>query len=367
VREETFQVRGQGPLRRKIYYTRNGWVAQVDLEEHRAFALALEGLDLLDSPTQLLTMNRARDIAVFKEALAMHRLPLWNIMAADSQGNLFYVYNAHLHRRSEAWGRAEWRPGWDPEARWSPEIIPFDELPQVENPESDWMQNNNVMPWLVTSGLEMEPEDYPSYLVKRGAGLNDRGRRASDVLSRARGWTPSDALALATDTLVPKAEEYVPRILSAFETAPPEEQGEVARAVEILRGWNLRADVDQPGMTLFYFWWRLPTREREEPLSALAAAISQMKGLYGSIELPWGEIHRIRRGELDLPIAGSRDPSTLWMAHGPVDRQGVMYCERAARPSPWSCNSAPGWRPTPSSPTARARTQSPPITPISCR
>ena len=324
VREEVFRVQGEEPKR--IYYTRNGWVAQVDLEEHRAFALALEGLELLDSPSQLLAMNRAQDIAEFKEALAMHRLLLWNIMAADSQGSMFYLYNAHLHRRSERWAREEWRPGWDPEARWSSQIIPFEELPQIENPGSDWMQNNNVMPWLVTSGLEMEPGNFPSYLVKRGAGLNDRGRRASEVLSRAQNWTVDDALALATDTLVPKAEEYLPQILAAFETAPPEEQGKVARAVEILRGWNLRADPDQPGMTLFYFWWRRPAREREEPLSALAAAVSEMERLYGSIEVLWGEVHRIHYGGLDLPIAGSRNPFTLWMAYGPV-KQGIMYCE----------------------------------------
>ncbi len=326
VREVTFRVRGQGALRRKIYYTRNGWVVQWDLQRHRALALALEGLELLDSPTQFLAMARAQSISEFKEALSMHRLLLWNIMAADSQGGMFYLYNAHLHRRSEAWGRTEWRPGWDPEARWSPEIIPFDELPQVENPESDWMQNNNVMPWFVTSGLEMEPEEFPTYLVKREAGLNDRGRRASEVLSRAQNWTPSDALALATDTLVLRADEYLPQIFAAYEAAPPEKRQELAPAISILKGWNLRADPDQPGMTLFYFWGQRPARERKEPLSALAAAVSEMERLYGSIEVPWGKVHRIRYGGLDLPIAGSGNPSTLWMAYGPV-KQGIMYCD----------------------------------------
>jgi len=326
VREEVFRVRGEDPVIKRIYYTRNGWVAQSDLERHRAFALALEGLELLDSPTQLLAMDRAQSISEFKEALAMHQLLLWNIMAADSQGNLFYVYNAHLHRRSEHWKRTEWRPGWDPEARWSSQLIPFEELPQIENPGSDWMQNNNVMPWFVTDGLEMEPEEFPSYLVKREAGLNDRGERASKVLSQAQNWTVDDALALATDTLVLKAEEYLPQIFAAYETAPLEEQQGIAQAIEVLQDWNRQADVDQPGMTLFYFWWHRPTRERQEPLTALAIAASEMEELYGSIEVPWGEVHRIRYGGLDLPIAGSKNPSTLWMAHGPIE-QGIMYCE----------------------------------------
>ncbi len=330
MREELFKVQGQGTVTRQIYYTRNGWVADLEPEQNRALVLALEGLDLWRSSTQLPAMSRAGSIAEFKEALARQQLLLWNVMATDYQGNLFYVYNARLHRRSEAWGRAEWRPGWDPEARWSSEIIPFDALPQIENPESDWMQNNNVMPWFVTEGLDFNPEDFPSYLVHRGAGLNDRGQRASDVLSQAEGWTMADALALTIDTLVMAAEEYLPQIFAAYEAAPPERKEALASAIEILKAWNRRADVDQAGMTLFYLWWHRPARERQEPLVALKAAVSEMERLYSSIAVPWGEIHRIRRGKVDLPIAGEQRPPTLWMASGTMDEQGVIYTDHGS-------------------------------------
>lgn len=330
VREELFQVEGQGAVTREIYYTRNGWVARLEPERNRALALALEGLELLNSPAQLLAMNRAESIAEFKEALAMQQLLLWNIMAADAQGNLFYVYNARLHRRSEAYSRDQRRPGWEPQARWSEEVIPFTELPQIENPKSDWMQNNNVMPWFVTEGLELKPEIFPSYLVKHGAGLNDRGQRASDLLSRAQGWTMAEALALATDTLVLKAEEHLPRIFAAYEAASPEKRQALVLAIEILQNWNRRADVDQAGMTLFYLWWHRPARERQEPVVALEAAVAEMEQLYGSIDVPWGEIHRIRRGALDLPIGGSQNPSTLWMAAGTMNEQGIIYADHGS-------------------------------------
>jgi len=183
------------------------------------------------------------------------------------------------------------------------------------------------MPWFVTSGLEIEPEDLPAYLVKREVELNDRGRRASDVLSQARDWTVGDALALATDTLVMAAEEYLPQILTDYEAALPGERQALARAIEILKDWNRRADIDQPGMTLFYFWSHRPVRERQEPLVALEAAVLEMEQLYSSIDLPWGEVHRVRRGEVDLPIAGSKAPPTLWMASGPINEQGIIYAD----------------------------------------
>ncbi|HEY80534.1 MAG TPA: penicillin acylase family protein [Caldilineae bacterium] len=331
VRQEVFRVKGRGAVTQEIYYTRNGWVVSLEPERNRALVAALEGLDLLSTPTQLLAMNRAESITEFREALKMHQLLLWNVMAADAQGNLFYLYNARLHRRSEAWGRAEWRPGWNPEARWSSEVIPFEELPQIENPAGDWMQNNNVMPWFVTDGLEMNPEDFPSYLVKREAELNDRGKRASEVLSQAQDWRMTDALALTIDTLVMAAAEHLPQLFAAYETAPPERQEPLAAAIELLKAWNRRADVDQPGMTLFYFWWHRPARERErDPLAALEAAVGEMERLYGSIDVPWGQIHRIRRGSFDLPIAGEQSPPTLWMASGTMDKRGIIYTDHGS-------------------------------------
>ncbi|GEM_PF-785164 len=331
VREESFKVRGSAPVVRKLSYTRNGWVVHSEPEHHRALVVALEGSDCFNTLAQFLAMARAQDIEQFKRAMAMHQLLLWNVMAADAQGNLYYVYNARLHERSEAWTRAEWRPGWDPNARWSSKILPFDGLPRVENPESDWMQNNNVMPWFVTSGLEMDPERFPSYLIVPAASLNDRGRRASDVLWQAHDWTMTDALKLATDTLVMAAEETLPEIFAAYESASPERRRSLAPAITLFRNWNRRGDIDQSGMTLFYFWWHHVKRQRaQDPLGGLEAAVSEMESLYGSIDVPWGQIHRIRRGTFDLPIAGEQQPPTLWMASGSLDERGRIYADHGS-------------------------------------
>ncbi len=324
VQEETFLVKGQGKVTRKIYTTRNGIVVDLDKENHRAVAIALEGQDLYNFLAQLLAMNRAQTMEEFKDALRMHQVLLWNIMAVDVQGNMFYVYNARLHQRSEAWDRTAWRPGWNPQARWEDTILPFEALPQIENPPSDWMQNNNVMPWFVTEGLTMNPQDYPAYLVLHEASMNDRGQRASQILAQAQGWTLQDALDLATDTYILAADDTLPALFAAYEAASPTRKQRLQPAIDLLRGWNRRADVDQPGMTLFVFWWRQPARE-QDPLTALEQAVDQMQRLYGTINIPWGDVHRIRRGQLDLPMAGSKPPASLWMAHGPVNKEGIVY------------------------------------------
>src|SRR5262249_51237866 len=39
---------------------------------------------------------------------------------------------------------------------------------------------------------------------------------------------------------------------------------------------------------------------------AMAAAVKEMKQKYGKLTVPWGEVHRLRRGTLDVPVGGLR-------------------------------------------------------------
>ncbi|HSE97805.1 MAG TPA: penicillin acylase family protein, partial [Blastocatellia bacterium] len=45
----------------------------------------------------------------------------------------------------------------------------------------------------------------------------------------------------------------------------------------------------------------------EQALQSLAAAAKEIKQKYGSLEVAWGDVHRLRRGSLDLPVGGLTD------------------------------------------------------------
>lgn len=45
-------------------------------------------------------------------------------------------------------------------------------------------------------------------------------------------------------------------------------------------------------------------------LSALDKAVSYMKDKYGSIEVPWGDVMRIRRGKYDVPCSSGGPPGS---------------------------------------------------------
>jgi len=331
VKRFSIKVLGEGEVTKLAYYTRHGPIIKVDLKSGIAYSIALEGLESDDLIVQFYLINKAKNLREFKEALKLKGIILWNVLYADVNGNLFYLYNARVHHKSEKYDPNKPRPGWLRDAQWE-DIVSFDELPKVENPSSGFIQNNNVMPWFVTINCTIKPEDYPTYLVNRKAGLNDRGRRAIEVLSKAYNWTVEDALSLAVDTYVIKAELYKPKILEEFHKALGEGYSSnyleyVRKAIDILKEWNNRAEVSESGMTVFYFWWREFSKGNIGILEALEKAVKEMLRLYGDVDVSWGSVHVIRRKDVELPIAGgTKGLPALWMATGDM-KEGKMICD----------------------------------------
>ncbi|MGH7556063.1 MAG: penicillin acylase family protein, partial [Longimicrobiales bacterium] len=105
--------------------------------------------------------------------------------------------------------------------------------------------------------------------------------------------------------------------------------GEVAAAIDLLDAWDNSAAAESRGGLLFDVWWsryssqmndRSPYREpwsAERPVEtpsgiadgavaaeAFAWAVTEARRRYGAWDLPWGDIHRVRRGDVDMPVGG---------------------------------------------------------------
>ncbi len=333
IREEVIEIKvrtadGYRVIKKKAYYTRHGLIVKYEPKKNVAYAIALEGWGNIAMVEEMYRINIARNLTDFKKALRIQGLTLWNILYADVDGNMYYVYNARVHYKSEKYDYTKPRPGWKADAQWG-EIIPFDKLPQVENPKADFIQNNNVMPWFTTVDPGINPDNYPSYLVNRNATMNDRGKRAFEVLSNAHNFTLEDAMALATDTLVLKAVELKNIIIKEYEKAIREGRilsHEIEEAIKILSKWNCRADKNEAGMTIFHIWYTYYL-ESKDPILALQKAVNYMLEKYGRIDVKWGEVHVLERGGTRYPLdGGTKLLPALWMATGPITEDGIMIC-----------------------------------------
>jgi len=44
-----------------------------------------------------------------------------------------------------------------------------------------------------------------------------------------------------------------------------------------------------------------------DPIQSLRDAVAHLKTHWGRLDVPWGEVNRLRRGDLDLPLGGGPD------------------------------------------------------------
>ena len=96
----------------------------------------------------------------------------------------------------------KWNPGSDPATEWQG-YHTMDELPQLTNPKTGWMQNCNTTPFMLTSAGNPDPKNFPKYMVQEGDNL--RGEISRQILSQNTKFTFEDWRRAAFDLTVTAA------------------------------------------------------------------------------------------------------------------------------------------------------------------
>jgi len=283
---------------------------------------------------QFLRMMQARNLAEWRAAMRMRAHVEQNLTYADRDGNIFYVWNATIPRLPRpSGGDTAAVPATTSADVWT-KLWPFDSLPQLLNPRGGYLQNANDPFHYTNLNAVMDSTRWPDNFSRPDLGL--RSQLSLRLVTSRRRVSLEDVVRMKHDPRMLLAERVKNDLVAAVRATNP--QGEVADAIALIERWDNTVAPDSRGGTLFETWFRRYiardsanpgssderwTRAFSHPwtaadpvatprglanraraVAAFAAAIEETRRAFGRWDVAWGEVHRVRIGDVDVPVGG---------------------------------------------------------------
>jgi len=213
-------VKGQKPVQSDTWLTEHGPVFLND--EGRNYSLHWSAADVTNMEFPFLALNRAGNWDEFNQALKRYSGPGQNFVYADVDGNIGYHAAGVLPNRQGCRGDVP-ADGSANNCTWSG-VIPYEDLPQVFNPESGVIVSANQNPF---------PGDY-RYAVNGGFAPPYRAGEIRTLLSRREKWKPEDMLGAQKDVYSAYLHFLAKAAMEAWDKRPSSNR-QVREAAEALR------------------------------------------------------------------------------------------------------------------------------------
>jgi acyl-homoserine-lactone acylase len=274
---------------------------------------------------QWLAMMKATSLAEWKDAMRIQARETSNFTYADRAGNILYVWVSAAPvlphpdggdtlailatRADQVWQR----------------LAPFDSLPQLLNPPGGYIHNENDSPHFTNLNQILPHESFPFWV--QPPQLRLRSQHALQILHNERRFSLEDVVAAKHSMRMLLADRVKDDLIAAVRRTNPE--GDVARALDLLAAWDNTVAAGSRGGLLFETWWNryrslldgadayavewrmdepatTPRGLRNPDLAAeaFAWAVPETARRFGSWDVAWGEVHRVRRGNVDVPVGG---------------------------------------------------------------
>ena len=273
---------------------------------------------------QWLRMMQASSLAEWQEAMRIGARTTSNFTYADRAGNIHYVWMSGAPALPHV-------PGGDTIAimarstsdMWT-HRLPFDSLPQLLNPAGGYIHNENDSPHFANlNAIIAHSFRFPVEEPR----LRLRSQHALELLHNERVFTLEDVVAAKHSMRMLLADRVKDDLLAALRNEGL--QGDTADAASLLEEWDNTAAADARGAVLFETWWNRYRQlmdgadlyavewSEAEPVStprgladaaraveAFRWAVPETARRFGSWNVAWGDVHRVRRGDVDEPVGG---------------------------------------------------------------
>ena len=268
-----------------------------------AFAIRYAGADQLRMVEQYYRISHAHTYDEWNRAMAIQGVPATNFLYADATGRIDHVYNAMFPNRKPGFDYAHVLPG-DTSRAYQPGTVPWAQVPQHIDPPSGFLVNANNSPYLASGpGSELPPQ---SPLLGVETDTTNRATRAVELMTATPRIGEAELERIKYDTGVSRSGWAAKWFADLLATRDP--ALEPARALLRRWDWNLdgRGPADALAASLMRAGqsWHYTRKAEYDPTTELRKAADDLRQHFGRLDPPLGQVLRLRRGSVDLPLDG---------------------------------------------------------------
>ena len=261
-------------------------------------------------------MNKATNIDEWLDAMKIMSIPMFNAGYADKDGNILYIYNASIPERNPDYNWQSVLPGNTSETLWDT-YIDFEKLPILINPDNGFIQNCNSSPFQTTLGnSNPKKENYPaSYGIE--THMTNRAFRALETFAIDDKITYEEFKKYKFDLKYSKHSNMAILTNRALELLSNNvfnfEDIDQNIIINTLSNWNLSTETDNiyAALPIISFGKILdvPTKEISDNkiIELIAKASSFLIQHHNELNVRWGDINRLIRGNVNLELSGGPD------------------------------------------------------------
>ena len=275
------------------------------------YAIRYAGMGEIRQLEQYYRLGKSEGIDQFMGAMALNALPSINYIYGDKAGNIAFIHNAQYPNRNDAWEWSGDMPGDRSDLVWDG-YHPWKDVPKLVNPVSGFIFNSNNTPYSATDGPDnLKPEDFPQSMGLQ-TNQSNRSLRTIELTGDTDPIDRSRLLAIKFDNKYAQgseADDVVKAVLAIDWSAEPE----IAEAAALLATWDYGTDAASRTAALGSMTTSRAITEKythikaPAPETAFREAVAWLKLHHGRVDPEWGEVNRLVRGTVSLPISGAPD------------------------------------------------------------